>query len=177
MKGIEPSTLEVSYLNQTYQIIENKRLTVRSARQARTLIVGEVGSLSSDLIQYSLHVKTPLSVGWMTSSFPSAGASKANFINEVCPPAQKLPRSSLSALDSSTHRIPLGVTNRSSLTQPQNRIFAVVPPWQDSLQQAKEMAFLTLDNAIDWLAENERRRLRVVLEVRSILVSSVMLAI
>jgi len=69
------------------------------------------------------------------------------------------------------------VTNRSSLTQPQNRIFAVVPRWQDSLQQAKEMAFLTLDNAIDWLAENGRRRLRVVLEVRSILVSSVMLAI
>ena len=152
LKGIEPSTLEVSYLNQTYQIIENKRLTVRSARQARTLIVGEVRSLSSDLVQYSLHVKTPLSVGWMTSSFPSAGASKANFIK-------------------------LGVTNRSSLTQPQNRIFAVVPRWQDSLQQAKEMAFLTLDNAIDWLAENERRRLRVVLEVRSILVSSVMLAI
>lgn len=32
------------------------------------------------------------------------------------------------------------------------------PRWQDSLQQAKEMAFLTLDNAINWLAEVERER-------------------
>ncbi|NNH41889.1 hypothetical protein [Rhizobium laguerreae] len=33
-----------------------------------------------------------------------------------------------------------------------------MPRWQDSLQQAKEMAFLTLDNAINWLAEVERER-------------------
>lgn len=32
------------------------------------------------------------------------------------------------------------------------------PRWQDSLPQAKEMAFLTLDNAINWLAEVERER-------------------
>ncbi len=32
------------------------------------------------------------------------------------------------------------------------------PRWQDSLPQAKEMAFLTLDNAINWLLENEQER-------------------
>lgn len=32
------------------------------------------------------------------------------------------------------------------------------PRWQDSLDQAKEMAWMTLDNAINWLAEVERER-------------------
>ncbi|TAW50603.1 hypothetical protein [Rhizobium leguminosarum] len=32
------------------------------------------------------------------------------------------------------------------------------PRWQDSLDQAKEMAWMTLDNAIHWLAEVERDR-------------------
>ena len=32
------------------------------------------------------------------------------------------------------------------------------PRWQDSLDQAKEMAWMTLDNAINWLAEVERDR-------------------
>ncbi|WP_312356771.1 hypothetical protein [Agrobacterium sp.] len=32
------------------------------------------------------------------------------------------------------------------------------PRWQDSLDQAKEMAWMTLDNAINWLAEIEQDR-------------------
>ncbi|OBY05959.1 hypothetical protein BAE36_17300 [Rhizobium leguminosarum bv. trifolii] len=32
------------------------------------------------------------------------------------------------------------------------------PRWQDSLPKAKEMALLTLDNAINWLAEVEQER-------------------
>ena len=33
-----------------------------------------------------------------------------------------------------------------------------MPRWKDSLEQAKEMAFPTLDNAINWLVEIERER-------------------
>ncbi|KQV28188.1 hypothetical protein ASC97_07555 [Rhizobium sp. Root1203] len=32
------------------------------------------------------------------------------------------------------------------------------PRWQDSLDQAKEVAWMTLDNAINWIAEVERDR-------------------
>jgi hypothetical protein len=52
----------------------------------------------------------------------------------------------------------LGLTNRSSLTNPETGYAPSLPRWQDSLQQAEEMAFPTLDNAINWLVEIERER-------------------
>jgi len=43
------------------------------------------------------------------------------------------------------------VSNRSSLIYRETGYSPSWPRWHDSLQQAKEMAFLTLDNAINWL--------------------------